>query len=101
MKIGVIILAAGKGERLKEVTKECPKPMLSILGKPILEYTIRQLVSCGFKDIAINIHYKAEQITNYFQDGDAFNCRLTYLYEDQLSGTAGAVKKINKFCKQI
>jgi NDP-sugar pyrophosphorylase family protein len=93
-----IILAAGKGERIKEVTKSIPKPMIRIHGKPILEHNIEWLRSYGITDLYINLHHLPDVITNYFGNGEKHRVRITYSYEPELLGTAGAVKKI---CREI
>lgn len=98
MKNKAIILAAGFGTRMLEYTKNTPKPMLPLNGKPIIEYTIAQLVAHGIKDIAMNLHYHADQISNYFGNGEKFGANITYIYEDAPSGTAGGVKKLSNFC---
>ena len=83
------ILAAGEGTRLRPLTLSMPKPMVPIAGKPLLEHTVRWLVRHNIQDIAINLHYKPETITDYLKDGvsagcahrlfarnaDAWNCR--------------------------
>ena len=85
------------GTRLTDLTKNCPKPMLKINNIPILEYLIRSLVQDGIKDIGINLHYLAEQITDYFQNGKKFNCNITYQYEQKPTGTAGGMKCLQNF----
>jgi NDP-sugar pyrophosphorylase family protein len=97
MKNKAIILAAGFGTRMQEYTKDIPKPMLPLNGKPIIEYTIRQMVAHGIKDIAMNLHYHAEKISQYFGDGENFGANISYIYEDAPSGTAGGVKKLEVF----
>jgi NDP-sugar pyrophosphorylase family protein len=87
-----MILCAGYGTRLGELTKEIPKPMLDVAGRPLLEYIVRHLVRCGFTEIVINLHFKPELIHGYFGDGSRFGCRIVYLFEKQLLGTAGGVK---------
>lgn len=89
-----IILAAGKGERLKEITSTIPKPMIEIMGKPVLEYNINWLNRYDIKDIYINLHHLPEVIKDYFKDGSRWGARITYSYETKLLGTAGAVRKI-------
>ena len=89
-----IILAAGKGERLKEITSVTPKPMIKIMGKPVLEYNINWLNRYGIKDIYINLHHLPDVIKDYFKDGSKWGLNITYSYEPELIGTAGAVKKI-------
>lgn len=89
-----IILAAGKGERLRSITDNIPKPMMQINGKPILEYNILLLKKYGFKDIYINLHYLPEIIKIYFENGNKFGVNINYSFEKSLLGTAGAVRKI-------
>jgi NDP-sugar pyrophosphorylase family protein len=89
-----IILAAGKGERLKEITSTTPKPMIEIMGKPVLEYNINWLNRYDIKDIYINLHHLPDMIKDYFKDGSRWGARITYSYEPKLLGTAGAVRKI-------
>lgn len=89
-----IILAAGLGKRLRPFTKNLPKPMLSVGGRPIVVYTIRLFKKFGIKDVIINLHYKPEAIINYLRDGKKLGVRITYSYEPVLLGTAGAVKNV-------
>ena len=91
-----IILAAGKGERLKDITQSLPKPMIEFRGKPILQHNIELCKKYGIEDIYINVHHLSEKITNYFGDGKKFGVNIKYSYETELLGTAGAVKKIAK-----
>lgn len=99
MKTKAIILAAGFGTRMKEYSKELPKPMLPIGDKPMIEYTIRHLAAHGITEIAMNLHYHANKITDYFGDGKKFGVNLTYVHESAPSGTAGGVKKLASFCQ--
>lgn len=96
-----IILVAGKGERLKDVTKSVPKPMIEINGNPILEHNIEWLKSYGLKDIYINLHHLPHIIQNYFGNGNKFGVKITYSYEPDLLGTAGAVRKIAEKCWRL
>lgn len=89
-----MILAAGEGTRLRPLTLDRPKPMLPIGGKPLLEHLVRWLRRHGIADMAINLHYKPEAITDYFGDGRRFGVSITYSYEERLLGTAGAVKRL-------
>ncbi|MFH1352957.1 MAG: nucleotidyltransferase family protein [bacterium] len=92
-----MILAAGKGTRLKSLTREIPKPMLEIGGKPILEHLINLLKKYGVNEIAMNLHHLKDAIKGYFGDGEKFGVRITYSYEEELLGSAGAVKKLEDF----
>ncbi|MDC0979993.1 nucleotidyltransferase family protein [bacterium] len=90
-----IILAAGKGERLGSITREIPKPMVSIYGKPILEHNIILLEKYGITDIYINLHHLPEIITDYFGSGSKWGVNIKYKYEEELLGTAGTVKNFS------
>jgi len=89
-----IILAAGKGERLKEITNSLPKPMIKIKGKPILQHNIELCRKYGIEDIFINVHHLSEKIIDYFGDGKKLDVNIKYSYEKELLGTSGAIKKI-------
>lgn len=87
-----IILAGGKGTRLRPLTYAIPKPLLPIGRKPILEIIIEQLRKSGFVDIILTVQYKAELIEAYFRDGSSFDVNITYIREKGPSGTAGPLK---------
>jgi len=92
-----LILAAGKGERLKSITKRTPKVMVKIKGKPCLQYNIELLKKYGITDIAINTHYLPKKIIEYFGDGKKFGVKINYSYEHDLLGTAGALNHFFNF----
>jgi NDP-sugar pyrophosphorylase family protein len=96
-----MILAAGYGTRLGELTQQIPKPMLPLDGEPLLSHTIRYLAGYGFDEIAINLHYRPEAITEYFGDGRSFGVRLHYSHEPELLGTAGGVKNVEGFFSDV
>ena len=85
-----MILAAGRGTRLLPLTSTCPKPMVPIAGRPLLEYSIRLLAQHGFDELALNLHHLPQTIRDYFGDGRKWDVKLTYSYEEDLLGTAGA-----------
>jgi UDP-N-acetylglucosamine diphosphorylase / glucose-1-phosphate thymidylyltransferase / UDP-N-acetylgalactosamine diphosphorylase / glucosamine-1-phosphate N-acetyltransferase / galactosamine-1-phosphate N-acetyltransferase len=85
-----VILAAGKGTRMKELTNELPKPMLRVHGKPILEHILGGLLSAGIRDVFIVTGYKAEVIENHFGDGSKFGARITYGRQLVQDGTGKA-----------
>ncbi len=89
-----VILAAGKGERLKEISKIVPKPMIRYNGKPVLQYNIELCRRYGITDLFINVHHHSGQIIDYFKDGSDFDVNINYSLEEELLGTSGAVKKI-------
>lgn len=101
-----MILAAGKGTRVRPITQMIPKPMIPILGKPVMESMIQLFASHGIDKIAVNTSHLAEVIENYFSDGHHFNVQLTYSYEGEVHkgrfqtkamGSAGGMKKIQQF----
>lgn len=87
-----VIIAGGKGTRLRPLTYRTPKPMLSLFGRPFLAYLIERCRAVGVRDIIINVHYAAHQIQDYFQDGSAFDVRIRYSVEEEPLDTCGAVK---------
>jgi mannose-1-phosphate guanylyltransferase/phosphomannomutase len=92
-----IVLCAGLGARLGKLTRQLPKPMLRLGRLPILEYVICNLAAHGWNQIAINLHFMPEVVTEYFGDGSRLGVELTYSYETELLGTAGAVGKMADF----
>lgn len=91
-----LIMAGGLGSRLKPLTDDCPKPMLKVGDKPILQVIIERLASQGFTMIYISINYLGEQIRSYFGDGHAFNVSIKYIEESNKLGTAGAMGLLPK-----
>ncbi len=87
----VLIMAGGLGERLGALTRERPKPMLNVGGRPLLETIIRNVVQQGFRNIFISVNYRAEMIVDHFGDGSALNARIEYVREAERLGTAGAL----------
>lgn len=86
-----VIMAGGKGTRLRPLTAHCPKPLLHVAGKPILEHLVLHLVGQGIRRIWISVNYLGYMIEEHFGDGAAFGCHIDYLREDQELGTAGAL----------
>lgn len=87
----VIIMAGGLGTRLRPLTDNCPKPMLKVGGRPILEIILQQCVEAGFKNYFFSVNYLKEQIKDYFQDGANWGVEIKYLEESAPLGTAGAL----------
>jgi dTDP-glucose pyrophosphorylase len=87
----VVIMAGGLGSRLGTMTDDCPKPMLHVGGKPILETIIEKLREFGFQNFCLAVNYKAEMIKAHFGDGSKHGCNIEYLHEDVPLGTAGAL----------
>ena len=86
-----VILAGGKGTRLKPYTTVFPKPLMPIASKPILEIVIRQLKSHGFDEIILTVGHLGELIMAFFGDGSRFGVNIKYLREQRPLGTAGAL----------
>jgi len=89
-----MILAAGRGERMKPLTDTCPKPLLTVKGKPLIEYHIEKLAAIGVKDIVINHAWLGDRIIE--QLGDGFTWQVNLHYSDESNGaleTAGGIKK--------
>lgn len=87
----VVIMAGGLGSRLKELTRDTPKPMLNVGSRPILETIVRSFSEQGFRRFYLAVNYKADQIENHFGDGSRFGIEVNYLREQQRMGTAGAL----------
>jgi UDP-N-acetylglucosamine diphosphorylase / glucose-1-phosphate thymidylyltransferase / UDP-N-acetylgalactosamine diphosphorylase / glucosamine-1-phosphate N-acetyltransferase / galactosamine-1-phosphate N-acetyltransferase len=86
-----ILLAAGKGARLRPLTDHTPKPLLPVGGKPILQWIIEGLEKSGIRDLAIVVGHLSEQIIRYFNEGSQFNVRIRYFHQTVMDGTARAV----------
>jgi len=86
-----IIMAGGKGQRLLPKTKNIPKPLLPINGKPMLEHIILKAKEEGFSHFVIALHYLGDMIKEYFGDGSNWDIEINYLNEEQPLGTAGAI----------
>ncbi|MCF8095436.1 MAG: nucleotidyltransferase family protein [Desulfobacteraceae bacterium] len=87
----IVLMAGGIGSRLRPLTQECPKPMLKVGGKPILETIIENFVEQGFFRFYLAVNYKSHIIEDHFGDGKAFGAQITYLREKERMGTAGAL----------
>lgn len=92
-----IILAAGKGTRMRELTNELPKPMLKVHGTPILEHILKGISAAGVREIFIVTGYKAEVIENYFGDGSKWNLRIAYGRQVVQDGTGKAPELAREF----
>ena len=91
----MIIMAGGSGSRLRPHTDTCPKPMLSVAGKPILEHIIERAKSYGFNHFILAVHYLGNIIEEYFGNGDRWQIHIGYLRERTPLGTAGALSLLN------
>lgn len=96
----VILMAGGLGSRLKELTKETPKPMLKVGKKPILENIIQRLHTQGFEKFIFCVNYKRQIIEDYFKKGEEFDIKISYIKERKKLGTAGALSLIRQKMEQ-
>jgi dTDP-glucose pyrophosphorylase len=87
----VVLMAGGVGSRLRPLTEDCPKPMLKIGGRPILETILLNFIEHGFRRFYISVNYKSDAIMDYFGDGSKWSVDIQYLRESQKLGTAGAL----------
>ena len=87
----VVLMAGGLGTRLRPLTEDCPKPLLRVSGRPMLEHIIRRAKLEGFRKFCIAVHYLGRMIEDYFADGSRLGVSITYLREESPLGTAGAL----------
>jgi mannose-1-phosphate guanylyltransferase len=101
-----MILAAGKGTRVRPITYTTPKPMIPILQKPVMEFLLELLRQHGFDQIMVNVSHLAEEIENYFRDGQRFGVQIAYSFEGRIVdgtlvgeavGSAGGMRRIQDF----
>jgi len=92
----MVIMAGGKGTRLRPHTENCPKPMLPVGGKPMLEHIIERAIADGFSHFILAVHYLGHMIEEHFGDGERLKVRIEYLREETPLGTAGALGLIPK-----
>lgn len=90
----VVLMAGGLGTRLYPLTEHCPKPLLKVGNKPILETIMENFMSYGLRKFYISVNYKAEMIEEYFGDGSKWGVEIRYLREEKRLGTAGALSLI-------
>lgn len=92
-----MIMAGGRGERLRPLTDTIPKPMLMLGNKPIIEHNIDRLVAFGVEKIYISLKYLGQQIMEYLGDGSSKGISIEYVWEEKSLGTAGALSLVKKF----
>ncbi|MEI6380525.1 MAG: NDP-sugar synthase [Cyanobacteriota bacterium ELA615] len=101
-----MILAAGKGTRVRPITHTIPKPLIPILQKPVMEFLLELLREHGFDEIIVNVSHLADQIENYFRDGQRFGVQIAYSFEGSIKdgelvgeaiGSAAGIRKIQDF----
>lgn len=91
----MIIMAGGKGTRLRPYTENCPKPLLPVAGKPMLEHIIERARDEGFEQFVLAVHYLGHMIEEYFASGSRWNVHIEYLHEDRPLGTGGALSLLS------
>lgn len=101
LPLDVVIMAGGRGKRLRPLTDSTPKSMLKIGGKPLLEYNIDRLITYGIENFYIAVNYLKEQIVDYFGDGSNKGIKIKYIEEEKPLGTAGALSLIDNFDNDI
>jgi len=91
-----VIMAGGKGMRLRPITEHLPKPMIKVAGRPILERLVLHLVGHGMKRIFLAVNYMSHVIEDHFGDGSQFGCTIEYLREEEPLGTGGALSLLKE-----
>jgi dTDP-glucose pyrophosphorylase len=86
-----VLMAGGKGTRLRPLTENLPKPMIPVAGRPILERLVLHLVGHGIRRIFLSINYLGEMVETFFGDGSKYGCTIEYLREDRPLGTGGSL----------
>lgn len=87
----VVLMVGGLGSRLRPLTEVTPKPMLKVGNKPILQTIVEKFAEYGFNEIVLCVNYKSHIIQDYFGNGSAFGVTITYIFEEERMGTAGAL----------
>ena len=88
-----LVLAAGRGSRLGNITENLPKPLVEVKNKPVIDYLIRKLIDLNVSEIFINMHYKHELLEKFILDSN-YRTKITLIYEPELLGTAGTLKSL-------
>lgn len=97
LPVDAVLMAGGKGMRLRPLTENTPKPLLKVGDKPIIEYNIDRLAKVGVENIYLSINYLGEQLEGYFGDGSAKNLNIGYIKESKPLGTIGSVLLVDEF----
>jgi len=92
-----IVLVGGEGTRLRPLTYGTPKPMVPIMGVPFLARTMDRLFAAGIREVILPAGYMPQAIIDYFGDGNSIGMKITYVIEEELLGTAGALKNVEQY----
>ena len=92
-----VVMAGGEGSRLRPLTSGLPKPLVPVVGKPVMEHILRLLRKHGITDVVVTLQYLGSAIRDYFGDGADFGMDITYVVEDAPLGTAGSVKNAQQY----
>lgn len=96
----IVLMVGGLGTRLRPFTKTCPKPMLEIGQKPILEIILESFIAQGFRKFCFSVNYLSDVIKRYFKDGSQFGVEISYIEEEKKLGTAGSLSMMNQLPEQ-
>lgn len=97
----IFLMAGGFGTRLRPLTDDCPKPLLKVGNKPILEITLQRFIDAGFKNFYISTHYLPKMIQAHFGDGSNWGVKIQYVHEENPLGTGGALGLLPKEIPQL
>jgi len=92
----VVLLAGGLGNRLRPLTNDCPKPLIEVGNKPILETILENFIEYGYHRFYISVNYKADMVKSHFKDGSRWGADIRYIHEDKAMGTAGPIGLLPK-----
>jgi dTDP-glucose pyrophosphorylase/predicted transcriptional regulator len=87
----VVLMAGGIGSRLRPLTNDCPKPLIQVGNKPILETILENFIEYGFRHFYISVNYMADMVKDHFKDGSHWGVDIRYIHEDKAMGTAGPI----------
>jgi UDP-N-acetylglucosamine diphosphorylase / glucose-1-phosphate thymidylyltransferase / UDP-N-acetylgalactosamine diphosphorylase / glucosamine-1-phosphate N-acetyltransferase / galactosamine-1-phosphate N-acetyltransferase len=96
-----VLLAAGRGTRMRELTNELPKPMIEVRGKPVLQHMIEGLRAAGVRDFLVIVGYRANSVQNFFSDGARYNIQIQYATQVVQDGTGRVVDLARNFVEDL
>jgi bifunctional UDP-N-acetylglucosamine pyrophosphorylase/glucosamine-1-phosphate N-acetyltransferase len=95
--VKAVLLAAGEGQRLEPLTVTCPKHLIKVAGKPILQFCLDAIKTAGITDVAIVTHYMSDTIRAYFGNGDSQGLKISYIEQKELLGTGNAAMTAEQY----